>query len=296
MKKHAWIVLLFLNFALHGIVFPQGFYYKAGAGYNTEWPNEIIAGNAVVNYYLSGLSDTYKNSIPADNYTQTEAVEAKHGSYVNGITLDGAVGYSWKTFGVEVGLSYLPKSSVESSFIMNDYTTTPSYEYNETITNETSLFTITPSFVLFTDIGLYGRAGVIFGIPFVNQLYTIEDGSTNQIIEGKQTIEEKIEFRGNIAFGFSGAVGMAVGSDAIKFFIEADFNNLTWACSRSEITKYTVNGVDELPTMTTNQKVTNYVASYNNNVSSSPNDPSTQLKAYMPLSAFGVKAGIAIGF
>ena len=46
MKKHTWIVLLFLNFALHGIVFPQGFYYKAGAGYNTEWPNEIIAKNS----------------------------------------------------------------------------------------------------------------------------------------------------------------------------------------------------------------------------------------------------------
>ncbi|MFZ1977352.1 MAG: hypothetical protein WAV76_05305 [Bacteroidota bacterium] len=280
MKKHTWVVLLFLNFALHGIVFPQGFYYKAGAGYNTEWPNEIIAENSLTNYYLNGNS--YSS-------TEAESVEIKHGSYVNGMTLDGAVGYSWKTFGVEVGLSYLPESSVESSVIINDYTTTPSYMYKETGTNETSLFTVTPSFVLFTDIGLYGRAGVIFGIPFVNQLYTIEDGWTNEVTQ------EKIDFRGNIAFGFSGGVGLAMGSDAIKFFIEADFNNLTWACSRSEITKYTVNGVDELPTMTTSQKVTNYVASYNT-TSSNPNDPSTHLEAYMPLSAFGVKAGIAIGF
>ena len=67
----------------------------------------------VTNNYLSGNSYSSKDAVVAGYNPYTESVEIKHGSFVHGITLDGAVGYSWKKFGVEVGLSYLPKSTVE---------------------------------------------------------------------------------------------------------------------------------------------------------------------------------------
>jgi hypothetical protein len=257
----------------------QGFYFKAGGGYNFGLPKMKM-----------GVNETYiYKSTSSTSYT-TYTDENVYGTLIKGLGFDGALGIKGETFGIEVGVSYIPTSKFEYSNNYSAISTSTSSLSADTYNYESSLLTISPCFVISTGSVFYGRAGAVIGFPKTKYTEAYQSGT--------YTAEKTFEYSENIAFGFTGAFGLAFGGESFKFFVEANFNSLTWAPKRGEITAYKVNGVDQLSTLTTSQRVTVYDDSYtyDSRVTTSTDKETQALKTYMPFSSLGLKAGITIGF
>ena len=276
-RKYNIVITWFFMFFMNNILFSQGFYVKAGAGYNLGFPQATLGDNYSIEDYSS-------------NYIVTD--KSIQGTFAEGVRFDGAIGYLWKTFGFEIGVSSMPKSNLEMTSI---YKYTPSSTYEEVSNYKPSLLTFTPSIVFITDIGIYGRAGIIIGFPAMDYTYKYTNSYSNTTLN--TTSEIQSTFSGDMALGFSGAIGWMIGSGNIKFYIEAEMDQLNWAPTRIEATAYTVNGVDHLSMLTTSQRICNYVDSFTYNSAASPSsEPSTAGKFYMPFNSLGLKAGVMIGF
>jgi hypothetical protein len=272
MKNQCVLKLLCVGIILSGAAFSQGIYFKAGGSYNLGLPSSII-------------SDNYTSTITSASTTQK--YEYIYGTYGKGVGFDGAIGYKGENLGIEVGVSYLLKSSIETT---SKYTDT-SYVSNYANTYESTMLAISPCFVFVTNVGFYGRAGAILGFPKLTYkrhgTYSSSTTTTADMTE---------EYNGDMALGFTGAVGFAVGSGEIKLYIEADVVSLTWAPTSIEITAYKVNGQDQLSTLTASQKKANYEETLVIATPSNPNVASVAAKNYLPYSSVGLKAGIMIGF
>jgi hypothetical protein len=273
MKNLNLVCLCCMCLFMSGAVFSQGLYLKAGGAYRLGLPATSLGYNYT---YTSTNSGYIANR------------EGIYGSFGKGVEADVAIGVKGENLGIEVGGSYLLKSSTEmtSKYIYTSASSNSTY----LDTYESTMMAISPCFVFATSVGFYGRAGAIIGIPKL--------AHKEHYVSSSYTSDMTIEYSGNMALGFTGAVGIAVGGGGLKLYIEADFVSLTWAPARSEYTEYKVNGIDQLVAMTTSQKKTNYsdTYSYNSNIQSNPNVESTSLKEYLPYSSVGLKAGIMIGF
>jgi hypothetical protein len=101
-----------------------------------------------------------------------------------------------------------------------------------------------------------------------------------------------------VAVGLTGALGIAFGGETMKLFIEAEVVSLRWAPSSSEVTGYSVNGVDKLSTLSVEQRKTNFDNSTfsDSRTPSNGSVESTSVKSYFPFSNLGLKAGFMFGF
>ncbi|MCX6137358.1 MAG: hypothetical protein NTV54_07695 [Ignavibacteriales bacterium] len=274
MKKQTALLVLCMCVLMQRAAFSQGAYFKAGGSYRLGLPSMLIDEN-----YTSTSSSTGSTS-------KTEGV---YGSFGNGLGFDGAIGYKGENLGIEVGVSYLLKSSIEATSKYNSASSVS----NTTYTYEGTMLAISPCFVFATSVGFYGRAGAVLGFPkFASKRHGESPGSLPVITDAKT------EYSGNMALGFTGAVGVAVGNGAVKLYIEADVVSLTWAPASSEITEYTADGKDQLPAMKVYDKKTNYeeTITYNSSAVVNRDVERVSLKNYMPFSSLGLKAGIMIGF
>jgi len=105
--------------------------------------------------------------------------------------------------------------------------------------------------------------------------------------EDGQDYDQTTEQSGGLAFGYAGAFGIVVPSGgAVDFFAEVGLYSVTYSPSQAEITRYTVNGVDQLSSI--NPKVVEYKSS----VGSS--DQNTETSVRRPFSSVGINAGVRI--
>ena len=271
MKNRSVLILLYVGIILSGAAYSQGIYFKAGGSYNFGLPSSII-------------SDNYTSTITSSSTTQK--YEYIYGTYGKGVGFEGAIGYKGENLGVEVGVSYLFKSSIETT---SKYIDT-SYVDNFANSYESTMLAISPCFVFATNVGFYGRAGAILGFP---NLTTKRHG--NYSSSTTTTVDMTGEYNGDMALGFTGAVGFAIGSGGIKLYIEADIVSLTWAPTSFEYTEYKINGQDQLAKLTASQKKANYEETLTIVTPSNPNVASVGAKNYLPYSSVGLKAGIMIG-
>jgi hypothetical protein len=283
MKKQKLLGWFCLWLLISGGAVAQGLYVKAGAGYNLGLPKSYIDTKRTYNDYSMPPTSSIA-------YYSTYTNEGVYDSYGKGLGFDAALGYKGEVFGLEVGVQYQPTNSIEVKSIENDYYTSSTSIYTYTATHKNSMLAISPCLVFKTDIGFYGRAGVVLGFPKLSKDYKDEFGSNDY--------EYTYEYTGNMALGYTGAIGIAIGGGGFKLYVEANVVSLTWAPTRGEITVYKVNGIDQLSTLTTSYRVTMYDDSYTNDsrVTTSSDQETKVLKEYMPFSSVGLKAGIAIGF
>ncbi|HVN47624.1 MAG TPA: hypothetical protein VMU30_02265, partial [Bacteroidota bacterium] len=255
---------------------------KVGAGYNLGVPVLRLGTNFTENYYNTSST----------SYT-TETNEGVYDSFGKGMGFDGALGYTGETFGFEVGVQYKPTSSIELQSFENSYYSSSTSLETYTDNLKSSMLAISPCFVFRTDIGFYGRAGIVLGFPQLTNEVKDESNGSNP-----STSEYTSEYTGDMALGYTGAFGMAVGSGGLKLFVEANFVNLTWAPTKIEITAYKVNGVDQLSTLSPSNRVTHLEDSYttDSRSSASSDQEGVGLKQYLPFSSLGLRAGIVIGF
>jgi hypothetical protein len=110
------------------------------------------------------------------------------------------------------------------------------------------------------------------------------------------------EYKGGTSFGFNGSLGVNLKlAEKISLFAELSAYYQNWAPKNRTTTKYIINGVDVLPSLTTFDKETEY----SSNVTTSydyygrpvdPSKPRQEIKVFKPFSSTGFNVGIQINF
>ena len=248
------VVILCLIFGAN-IGLAQGVYVTANAGYGLGAGTQGLDVN-------TGFTQT------------TTSYEGVYGSLGEGSKFGASAGYMFsKNLGTELGFSYWLGKTFEGT----------QKQTNRTQSNKWSGsgFVAVPSIVVSANmktINPYARFGLVFGILKVKEEIRIE---TSQITEATQ------EETGGLAFGYAGALGIVVpAGGTVDIFVEVGLQAFTFSPSQLELTKYTVNGVDRLPTVT--DKVVKYEDSFNTGT------PMVQLGVRRPFSSIGLVVGARI--
>jgi hypothetical protein len=101
---------------------------------------------------------------------------------------------------------------------------------------------------------------------------------------------------GGIAVGAQAAVGTNFKiSKLLSLFGEINIDGLSWAPTKGKYTKYTVNGVDQLPDMGANEKTWVYVIS-RDNTAIPTGDPDKRVKTNYSFTNAGLLVGVRLNF
>ena len=234
----------------------QGLYVTANAGYGFGAGTQLFGGNY--------------------DYTKTPVlIEGVHGSYGEGFKFGVSAGYMFSgNLGAELGFAYwLGKT----------------FELQSTFGADVGVrklsgsgFVALPSIVVSANtepVSPYARVGLVLGILKVKNGYETHGVSGSVDIMQEET--------GNLAFGYSGAIGLLVPAGrTVGFFVEASIHTVAYSPDQSEYTKYIDGGVDLLPRI--EPKVYKFKESFNN----TEND--VYMAARRPFSSIGVVVGVKI--
>jgi outer membrane protein W len=263
-----FVISLFTN-----NLFAQKVYIDINAGYGLKMSSENL-----------DFMDFYNYTQKTNGYTE-EQVNVSLGK---GLFLGGTFGYMFnKNIGAELDLSFLLGGKSKAKDTYNDGSKTD-YALSSKMLRIIPTLVITPGF---EKINPYAKIGLVIGSGSI--LYEVKssgDGS-NEVMN--------IKFNGGIALGLSTGIGATYSlSDKMSIFGELNMVNLSYAPTKGKIKKYTVNGVDQLPSLTTSDKEIEFVKSYTYDSGNPPSDsePSQELKHKVPFGSFGVNVGWRISF
>ena len=253
---------------------------------------KVILFISIISYFLLNAQEGLHLDLnvgygfPAGQQTvgvnqNNSTITAISGSFNQGLNLGLNFGYnSSKYIGVDLGLNYLLGTPIKSTS-----TTIGGGGFNSTEEIKANFLFIQPSLTLspgFEKLNPYVSFGPNIGF---GGLKSTENIMPNSSIES--------EFTGGIPIGFRSALG-ANYKLTKKLYLNLElFNvNMSYAPSKSEVTKATSNGQNVLGSMSIRDKRTDFVESYDMSSGGNSNDPRKQIKTYLPLSTFGVNLGI----
>jgi len=278
MKKIIKLIFVTVVISLYALsTKAQGIYIKIGGGYG-----------------LPAGTSSFQNS-ERNNVTQTNKYDAVNYSFGKGINFAATFGDMFnKNFGAELNIGYLLGGTTE--FTDNTIDVSATDEIKEKINSNMIFFT--PALVIesgFEKINPYARIGLIIGIAkgFSEYDHTYDlAGSTNSSVE-------KTEYKMDIGLGANAALGVMYNiSESFAIFGECNINSLSITPKSSEITVSTLNGTDQLNSMSISEKKTDYLSSYSYDQNSTPStsEPRKEIKTKMPFSSIGANIGVKISF
>ncbi|MEO8515146.1 MAG: outer membrane beta-barrel protein [Flavobacterium sp.] len=211
----------------------KGFYFKTNAGYNFAITNS-----------QHGVGETPFAPSPYPFYDGTVI---GGGSDINWKTIDvnlgkglnfgATVGYMFNNqLGAEIAVDYLMGSKTESKI------TGSGGSLNQTLSSR--MIQIKPALVIsagYSKINPYAKFGAIIGSGKITQEFDLFVGDLTEV---------EAEAKGGIAFGFHAGVGLNFElTSKLSLFGELNMNNLSYAPEEGKLTKYNLNGVDQLYTL-----------------------------------------------
>lgn len=239
------------------------------------------------------------------NYTSSTATISKEDVNDKYITLGRGVRfeasliyYVQDNFGVFLGSGYSSGSESAAENMTYIYSssyspsTSTSYNYKESLN-----FGYVP---IITGIHFKTTNGIVK--PYVGAgagLFFSTGISTSNVWDNNQNgnnahIEQEEKMTTNTPIGYIGYIGVNVNIvPAVDLFIEAKATIVSFYLTRTEITKYTVNGADQLPTMKMRDKVVEYEADKNYTQNSA--DDSQPYFGGAPIPLPGSSTGITVG-
>jgi len=268
MKKLNLIILIFFTTCIFSSGFSQGLSVKLGGG------------------YAIGMN---QQSLPFVEYdTQDENGISTHRFWYSlgkGMTPELEIAYKFnKNFGIAINASYLygTKNTAFNDYLddENDY----SYHYYS------EMILISPS-VLFEpihgDFSPYAKLGGVFGSGKFYQKYDDMKDSENIYL---------IEYTGSSALGVNTALGMNYKlSSLISVYAEINAMIMSWAPEKAKVTKYIVEGEDQLPDMPVAEREIEFVESVEQSPYN-PDEPSQALKQNFNFDNIGLRAGVKFSF
>ncbi len=241
----------------------------------------------------AGSGGMYMYSFQSNATTYSTLFYSKNLSLGKGVNSAINLGYMFnKTFGVELGLSYLMGGTTTASI-----TNTLNNNFSQQKISAT-MYRIVPSFIFVTPttkyVKAYAKFGAIIGMASVKQDYSSTTPSSQSA--AAYSSEQSAKYEGGTALGINSAIGAIYKlGKKLSLSFELSNINLSYAPTKYTITKYNVNGVDELATLKTNRIKTNFVESGSYDFNTKNVDmPSQSPKTYMPMSSLGINIGLQI--
>jgi Outer membrane protein beta-barrel domain len=220
--------------------------------------------------------------------TTTREIENIKFSFGKGINAGVNVGYMFNEhIGLDLGIQYLVGSKTKAT----------SKDFGGDINTRTisaKMLQVKPSLVLATtmkNITPYAKLGLVLGSGKVTGV--VED------ISGSYVVQETSELKKGLAIGFNAALGINFPmSKNLTFSAEINTVNMQYSPKKGSITKYTENGVDELPSLSVNDREIEFVkkAVFNYTSPASPNAPRQQAAVALPFGSIGVNVGVKYSF
>jgi hypothetical protein len=270
---------------LSGTVMAQGTYAKLGVGYNFGMGSEIaFQGTSNTNYTGTGAP------------TEVTNFERVNISYGKGLVLGGTLGYMFNNnIGAELGISYLAggENKLENSEtnVNTSFSQTSVFTSNQVFTTRSRMVLFQPSLVIsagLSGLNPYTRFGLIVAKGSLRNENTITANNG-------QNIEEADKYFGGAGIGMQAALGLDFKlNDKLGFYSEIAFNNLTYSPEKGEVTKYVLNGVDQLPNLKPAQKDLVFEENYTDSSTSTPSasSPSSAPKQRFSLNSLGINLGV----
>jgi outer membrane protein W len=259
------IILLLTMICCTGKSFAQNFYVKLNGGYNL--------GSA----YARGSNQTQNGTV-----TSYESAPISLGK---GASFGALVGYMFNDYwGAEFGVNYL----MGSTFTITQKQDMSSY----TVNISSKMLSFVPTIVFtpgFEKINPYAKLGLIIGTGSFESKSVLNSSFNNQ--------NETTLSNGGLAYGLVGTFGTTYTiNDHVSLFGEISLINLSNSPTKSEITESKINGVDNLPNMSTRDKITEFSDSYTDDNSNNPNNPTKKIAISVPFSSVGLNLGIKYNF
>ena len=251
-------------------------YIDLGVGYGAPALRQLVA----VEYNSTQNSSTFKGI---------------YSSLGQGIQPQLVVGYKINpNTGIEIGYGFLLGSKISAD--INDASNP---NFTETGTQEMyarmhrlSLGTR----VAYTEgnIHPYIRMGIIFGVG-AKVISTTETTTTGPSFNETYSREE--EYTGGLSIGFTTGLGLRYHiSESFGIYLEAGLIAQNYSPAHSEITRFDIDGQDQLGGMTTRQKQTDYVDEFTDSGSPIDGEPDQDLKFHLPMSSWAISAGVHFYF
>jgi len=277
MKK---LILTTLGIVLFSSLVSAQPYIRTGLGYALPLASESIGEETIESDVFNGNTNTSTST--------TKNVNASYGA---GFTFNIGAGYMFSEYlGIDVAVSYLVGKKHETSniYTYKDNNISGKDEYIST-TRSNGIF-ITPSLVI-TSGGAnapYGRFGIITGSPKI-----MEDNSYYYDLDGTSTSSSEAKYKGGLAMGFQGAVGMKwTIADNIKLYTELNFISMSYSPKKRILTEFINNGQDNFGQLSVYAKETEYVKTIDNTEMIDTTQPRQELRDSKPFSSVSFQVGI----
>jgi opacity protein-like surface antigen len=276
MKKNLLVTLSFIAFAISTQSYAQsenGFFLSFNAGYN----------------FASGSSNLSENTIQNSETPLINTSEVVKSSFGKGIDFGIAGGYMFnRHVGIELGLNYLLGSKISSgnstkingSYIESSYSSRM-LQFKPSIIIAAGMETINP----------YAKFGLVVGSGAIYSEST-DYFQDPLLIQNVLTIQKET-YDGGLALGFQAGIGISYGlNTSLSLFGEINIVSMSYAPTKSKLTEFNVNGVDQLPNLPLNITEAEYVDTLTDVETPDPNAPSKVLKTYAPFSSIGINIGL----
>jgi hypothetical protein len=282
----------------------QRIYFNLGAGYGVSAAPSIYFGTDNSSSYTL----TYDGTSTTDTYIDSYKNIKGTGSFGKGFQTGAIIGYMiTKHIGAELGINYLMGTSITSKNVhtekyidLTNMNNNSSTSTSEEATTFGTMLRFTPAIRITTVAGKikpYMRIGLVIGAGSkLHETYK----STHTAYGLTDTYALESEVSGGASLGFACGLGADFKlHDNVGFFVEMGFIAQSWAPKQGLITRSTLNGINKLPTMTTNDKETIFVDNYSVSSASSlqninESSPRKELKVFFPFSSVGINLGVRI--
>ena len=262
------------------------FVLLANAQSNNSFYVRVNTGYA----YGTGTSsyDQSKNSFHLINIDVTNISTPKL-NLGDGFKAGLTVGYEVdKHIAVELGADYLWSNTIHTN-----RTYQSSYYKNDLKSN---MLQLKPTLVLkagFEKINPYTKIGMLIGTGKI----TKEENSKYRLNLTDTYGNSTLELTGGIPIGFTASIGSTYKiNDKIMLFGELNLQRLTYAPQKGKYTKYVVNGVDKLPTMTISEKEFEFVNTISEDEPIVNSQPSKMWNMPFSYNSIGINIGMQYHF
>ncbi|MDE3058563.1 MAG: hypothetical protein KGJ59_11475 [Bacteroidota bacterium] len=257
----------------------------------------------------SDYNETYYSSSSQAGYTSSESMQDVNDKYYTlgqGIRFEGSfIYYVQNNLGVFLSLGYSSGSESVARSMTDIYTSSYSPPSSSTDTYHSTIsFGYVPIIA-----GLHFKAsngavkpyaGAGAGLFFSTGIsssssYDMNNGSS---MNTNSHTEEEDKATTNTPIGYVGYVGLNFSiAPTVALFMEAKATLVSFYITRRELTKYTVNGTDQLSMMKTKDKIIEYEADKNYTQSSPADDDQPSFGGApipLPASSMGITVGLSI--
>jgi hypothetical protein len=288
------LALLTAGLAISVASFGQGVYFGIGGGYG------FAAAKMSIGPDHKGMQTTTNgNTTTSDTYTAMSASLGK------GINLGLYGGYMFnKNVGAELGIAYLIGGSSTTTDEQDKSTSNPGFSSSNSDITKTiykgSMLRLVPAIRIQCGedkIHPYAVTGLIIGVAgkLTQEMQRTSNSSATGQNSTSDTYEDLYTYSGGVSIGFHGALGISYSiSDKLGIFGELTGNYQSYSPSKQVYTTSTTNGVDNLHSLTTSQKETDYSSSYTTTNVVSPGSPTMASSIRIPFSSYGFNIGIHI--